>query len=94
MVLILAFVIAFLSLARSAAQSFDWAVANTSVWLSAAAYCDTNDYLNRTYKGFSKGFIASFVVEYPEKDVQVMLLVHVLHRCRQNYSQQLNLLSI
>jgi hypothetical protein len=51
--------------------TFDWATANTSVWLSAAAYCDTNTYLTRTYRGYSQGFNASYVIEYARRDVQV-----------------------
>lgn len=51
--------------------TFDHATANTSVWLSAAAYCETNTYLTRTFQGYSTGFNASFMVDVPAKDVQV-----------------------
>lgn len=51
--------------------TLDRAVANTSLWLSAAAYCETNTYLSRTYLGYSEGFDAKYVIEYVERDVQV-----------------------
>jgi hypothetical protein len=51
--------------------AFDSAVARTSVWLSAATYCETNTYLSRIYKGNSEGFIAKYVIDRPDKDVQV-----------------------
>jgi hypothetical protein len=54
-----------------AIAAFDSLVARTSVWLSAATYCETSTYLSRTYKGSSEGFIASYVIDNPEKDVQV-----------------------
>jgi hypothetical protein len=51
-------------------NSFNMAVANTSVWLSAAAYCDTNDYLTRTYKGPSTGFIPYLKIDEKKYDTQ------------------------
>lgn len=59
-------------LALAAAKApFDWAVGNSSVWLNAAAYCDTQTYLTRTYKGYTTGFQAAYVIDGPE-DVQVI----------------------
>lgn len=50
---------------------FDWTTANTAVWLSAAAYCDADSYLNRSYKGASSGFIPKYVIDISKYDVQV-----------------------
>ena len=55
----------------SASASFDWATANSSVWLSAGAYCETNTYMTRTYKGYSAGFVPSYVIDDKASDVQV-----------------------
>jgi hypothetical protein len=52
-------------------RGFDWATGNSSVWLSAAAYCETNTYLTRTFKGYSSGFHASYVIDDKAEDVQV-----------------------
>lgn len=52
-------------------SGLDWATANTSVWLSSAAYCETNTYQSRTYIGYSKGFMARYVIEDKPNDVQV-----------------------
>lgn len=52
-------------------ENFDWATANTSVWLSAAAYCETETYLTREYKGYSRGFIPMHTVVSKKYDVQV-----------------------
>jgi hypothetical protein len=40
----------------------DWNTANTSIWLSAGAYCPTEVYLNRTYLGYSTGFIPTKLI--------------------------------
>lgn len=53
-------------------RGFDWTTGNSSVWLSAAAYCETNTYLTRTFKGSSKGFVASYVIDDKSADVQVI----------------------
>ncbi len=53
---------------------FDWDIGNTSLWLSAAAYCETNTYLNRTYEGASAGFIPLYAIDNPTYDVQVSLI--------------------
>jgi hypothetical protein len=45
------------------AKTFDWQYANTSVWLSAAAYCETNTYMTRTFKGYSAGFKVTNVID-------------------------------
>jgi hypothetical protein len=55
-------------------RGFDWATGNSSVWLSAAAYCETNTYLTRTFKGYSTGFVASYVIDNKASDVQVWKL--------------------
>lgn len=52
-------------------KGFDWTHGNSSVWLSAAAYCETNTYLTRTFKGYSSGFVASYVID-DKHDVQVL----------------------
>ena len=51
--------------------NYDWAFGNTSVWLSAAAYCETNTYMTRTFKGYSTGFVVTNVIDDKDKDVQV-----------------------
>jgi len=51
---------------------FDRATANTSVWLSAAAYCETDTLLAHNFSGYSTGFTTRYVIEAPEKDVQVI----------------------
>ena len=53
---------------------FNWTIGNTSVWLSAAAYCNTDTYLNRTYTGYSAGFVPMYVINVPEFDVQVFII--------------------
>lgn len=42
--------------------SFNWPAANTSIWLSSAAYCARETYLKRSYKGASAGFVPTFVI--------------------------------
>ena len=54
-------------------SAFDWTAGNSSVWLSAAAYCETNTYLTRTYKGYSAGFVPSYVIDDKTYDVQVSI---------------------
>lgn len=56
------------------AKSFDWQFANTSVWLSAAAYCETNTYMTRTFKGYSTGFKVTNVIDDKAQDVQVSFM--------------------
>lgn len=58
----------------SGSGQFDWKIANTSVWLSAAAYCETETYLSREYKGYSQGFVPMHTVISKKYDVQVGLL--------------------
>lgn len=53
------------------AIEFDWLVANTSIWLSAATYCDVSTYLTRSYLGYSSGFIPYYEINFLERDVQV-----------------------
>ena len=55
-------------------SAFDWTVGNSSVWLSAAAYCETNTYMTRTFKGYSAGFVTSYVIDDKSSDVQVISL--------------------
>jgi hypothetical protein len=52
------------------AKTLDLDTAYTSIWLSAAAYCETNTYLTRTYKGASTGFIPSYAIDEAKYDVQ------------------------
>lgn len=61
-------------------MGFDWEIGNTSLWLSAAAYCETNTYLNRTYEGPSTGFIPLHTIDNPTYDVQVITIFFLLHR--------------
>lgn len=58
-------------LSITSVYSLDWVSANTSVWLSAAAYCETNTYLTRTFKGYSAGFKVTNVIDDKAQDVQV-----------------------
>ena len=44
------------------ANQFDWKTANTTVWLSSGAYCPTETYLDRTYLGYSTGFVPTNVI--------------------------------
>lgn len=53
--------------------TFDGLTANTSVWLSAAAYCETDTFMSRAFSGYSAGFQTRFVVENHKEDVQVSL---------------------
>jgi len=43
---------------------------NITVWLSAGAYCETNTYMSRTYKGPSTGFIPTYVLDDKDTDTQ------------------------
>lgn len=45
--------------AHFSAASYNWALGNTSVWLSSAAYCAPSSYLTKTYGGYSAGFVAT-----------------------------------
>ncbi len=59
-----------LSLFLLGSSQYDWAFANTSVWLSAAAYCETNTYKTRIFKGYSTGFVVTDVIDDVSEDVQ------------------------
>ncbi len=75
-----------------ALASFDWKTANTSVWLSAGAYCETNTYMTRTYKGYSAGFVPAYVIDDKGADVQVQIqffLSHFYFRHCKNISFQM-----
>jgi hypothetical protein len=52
-------------------SEFDWKVANTSIWLSAAAYCNASSFLTREYEGYTKDFVAVNSIISEEFDVQV-----------------------
>lgn len=52
------------------AKEYDWVAGNTSVWICAATYCDTNSYLSRTYKGASKGFVPMYSINEKSYDTQ------------------------
>jgi hypothetical protein len=62
-----------------ATRRFDWATANTSVWLSSGAYCPTDSYLNRTYYGYSSGFQPTHVISDEESDTQGYIGIHEEH---------------
>jgi hypothetical protein len=50
---------------------YNWSSGNTSIWLSAAAYCETSSYKSRVFKGPSTGFVVTNVIDYKAEDVQV-----------------------
>lgn len=70
-----------------ALASFDWKTANTSVWLSAGAYCETNTYMTRTYKGYSAGFVPAYVIDDKGADVQVPIQYFLSHFYFRHYKQ-------
>jgi len=51
-------------------NAFDWSMGNTSVWLSAGAYCETNTYMTRAYKGPSAGFVPTYVLDDKDTNTQ------------------------
>jgi hypothetical protein len=51
-------------------NSYDWSMGNTTVWLSAGAYCETNTYMTRTYKGPSAGFVPTYVLDDKDTNTQ------------------------
>ena len=68
-------VLPFLALSVAAGQElsyqqagFSTAQANTSVYLSAAAYCDKSSYLSRSFKGPAAGFVATSVIHDDRTD--------------------------
>ena len=69
-------ILSWLFFTSDTSNTFDWRTGNTSVWLSAAAYCETSSYLNRTYLGYSTGFVPMYVIELGAKDVQVRNLIY------------------
>ena len=58
------------------ARKFDWQTANTTIWLSSGAYCPTEVYLNRTYYGYSTGFIPKKIISNNESDTQGYIGYH------------------
>lgn len=72
MLFIVAIILALACCACADLSGFDRATANTSVWLSAAAYCETDTLLAHNFSGYSTGFTTRYVIEAPEKDVQVL----------------------
>lgn len=58
---------------------YDWVFGNSSVWLSAAAYCETNTYQTRTFKGPSAGFVVTNVIDNKSEDVQVNNIYFLLY---------------
>lgn len=61
-------VVAFMAVVN--ANQYDWAFGNSSVWLSAAAYCETNTYMTHVFKGYSTGFVVTDIIDDPSEDVQ------------------------
>ena len=53
---------------NGAKSNFELPLANTSVYLSSAAYCDTSTYMTRTYIGPSAGFIPYSIIDDREFD--------------------------
>ena len=72
--LVHAFVAENLSYRNSSAISFfspyDTSQAQISLWLSAAAYCPTDTYLSRTFKGPTTGFVATYHIQDTVTDTQ------------------------
>lgn len=61
--------LAFL-MASYAHAGYDWTFGNTSIWLCAAAYCETSTYQTRTFKGYTQGFKVTNVIDDKAEDVQ------------------------
>jgi hypothetical protein len=78
MLSILASILLLAFAACSVSASFDWGTANTSVWLAAGAYCETNTYMSRPYKGYSAGFVPYYVIDDKTYDVQVCCQYHLI----------------
>lgn len=57
--------------AEFSGKTFDNSTAQSSVWLSAGAYCETNTYMSRPYKGPATGFVPTFVLDDKDTDTQV-----------------------
>lgn len=55
--------------ASDSLTAFSMPQANTSVWLSAATFCDKSTYLTRTFQGPTKGFVATYVIHEDVTDV-------------------------
>jgi hypothetical protein len=55
-------------------EFFHWDLANTSVWLSAAAYCPVDTILTRTFIGYSEGFVPKSLIYNERLDVQVSVI--------------------
>lgn len=60
-------------------NSYDWSMGNTTVWLSAGAYCETNTYMTRTYKGPSAGFVPTYVLDDKDTNTQVVLRIFLYY---------------
>jgi hypothetical protein len=69
------FLVLCVCLLASFSNALDMTISNSSVWLSAAAYCETNTYMTREFKGYSSGFVTSYVIDDKGSDVQVIIFV-------------------
>lgn len=68
---------------RASAQDLDWwRITNTSVWLSAASYCDTSSYETHIFKMYSAGFKVTNVIDEKSADVQVCRIIPFPHHPR------------
>jgi len=51
-------------------REFNWNLGNTSVWLSAVAYCNATNYFTQDYLYYSEGFIPLYTLVEPVYDTQ------------------------
>lgn len=65
------FVVLSFLLCTHVRAGYDWTFGNTSIWLCAAAYCETSTYKTRTFKGYTEGFKVTSVIDDKAQDVQV-----------------------
>ncbi|RYG70455.1 hypothetical protein EON64_00105 [archaeon] len=73
-------VVLAMSAMNASAQDLDWwRIANTSVWLSAASYCDTSSYETHIFKMYSAGFKVTNVIDVKSGDVQVQPMSFCSH---------------
>ena len=54
---------------------FNIAQANTSLWLSAAAYCGSSNYMSHVFKGPTEGFVVTGIIEDVRSDTEGFFLL-------------------
>jgi hypothetical protein len=47
----------------SSGSSYDYTLGNASLWHSEVTYCNTANYLTRTYTGYTQGFVPTYKIE-------------------------------